>query len=120
MSTNEDARFGYAEIRPYAVADDLNELQGPAHGVIVLPHELAWSGRREFDLDDSYDRAALYKIVLEEGGQQDFRRFLNKEVLRRHWSHLRPARQVRARWEQRFLGLRHGPQSASGTASALS
>lgn len=107
MSTSEDARFSYAEVRPYEMPDQLDELEGPVHGVIVLPRELAWSGRREFDLDDAYDRAALYKIVLEEGGRQDFRRLLNEEVLRRHWPELRPARQVRARWEQRFPGLGH-------------
>jgi hypothetical protein len=107
MSTIGNARFTYAEVRPYAVPEDLDELQGPVHGVVVLPHELAWSGRREFDLDDTYDRTALYKIVLEEGGRQDLRRFLNKELLQRHWSDLRPARQVRTRWEQRFPGLCH-------------
>lgn len=65
--SSERAPFGYAEVRPYAVAPSLSELRGPAHGVLDLPHELAWSGRRSFDLDDDYDRAAAYKIILEEG-----------------------------------------------------
>ena|SRR5256885_2321317 len=38
---------------------------GPAHGDLELPQELAWSGRRRFDLD--YGRTAAYKIILEEG-----------------------------------------------------
>lgn len=45
------------------VADSLSELRGPEHGVPWLPIEPAWSGRREFDLDDGYDRAAAYKIA---------------------------------------------------------
>lgn len=61
-------------------------------GVLTLPHELAWSGRRSFDLDDPYDLGALYKIVLEEGRQQYFRALLNGEVLRRHWDEFLPAR----------------------------
>jgi hypothetical protein len=69
MSSRRSAPFTYAEIRPYAVAESLDELCGPAHGVLELPQELAWSGRRRFDLDDDYDRAAAYKIVLEEGGK---------------------------------------------------
>lgn len=34
-------------------------------GVLELPHDLVWSGRRRFDLSDDYDRSAAYKIVLE-------------------------------------------------------
>jgi hypothetical protein len=98
--------LSYAEVRPYAVAESLDELQGPAHGVLELPHELAWSGRRCFDLDDDYDRGAAYKIVLEEGREEHFRRLVNGTLLRRHWGEIRPARQVRALWEQRFPELR--------------
>lgn len=67
MSSRKGALFSYAEVRPYAAAESLEELCGPAHGVLELPQELAWSGRRRFDLDDDYDRAAAYKILLEEG-----------------------------------------------------
>jgi hypothetical protein len=69
--------------------------------------ELTWGGRTEFDLDDAYDRAAVYKIVLEEGGADHQRRLINGRLLLEHWSEVLPARQVRARWEQRFPELRH-------------
>lgn len=75
--------------------------------MLTLPHELVWSGRREYDLDDEYDRAALYKIVLEEGQQSDLRRFLNHRILRREWRTIAPARRVRHLWEHRFAELRH-------------
>jgi hypothetical protein len=71
-----------------------------------LPHELAWSGRRRFDLDDDYDRAAAYKIILEEGREEHFRRYLNARLLWRYWREILPARQVRALWEARFPELR--------------
>lgn len=51
---------------------------------------------REYDLDDDCDRAAMYKIVLEEGQQADQQRLLNWRLLRRDWRSLFPARQVRA------------------------
>jgi hypothetical protein len=105
MSTT-GARFSYAEVRPYAVAESLDELHGPVHGAVELPHELAWSGRRRFDLDDDYDRAAAYKIILEEGREEHFRQFLNARLLRLCWHQIRPARQVRALWEGRFPELR--------------
>ena len=106
MSSRKGAPFSYAEVRPYAVAESLDELRGPAHGALELPQELAWSGRRRFDLDDDYDRAAAYKIILEEGREEDFRRYLNSGVLRRYWHDILPARQVQALWEGHFPELR--------------
>src|SRR4051812_2335204 len=70
MSGRSGAPFSYADIRPYEVAESLSELRGSEHGVVTLPLELAWGGRTEFDLDDDYDRAAVYKIVLEEGNAE--------------------------------------------------
>jgi len=101
FSGQDGVPFTYAEARPYAVADSLDELRGPAHGVLTLPRELAWSGRRRFDLDDDYDRTAAYKIVLEEGRSEHFRQLLNGSLLRRHWREILPARRVQALWEQR-------------------
>jgi hypothetical protein len=66
MDDHSRALFSYAEVRPYEVAASLEELHGPEHGTLRLPSGLAWSGRAEFDLDNSYDRTAAYKIVLEE------------------------------------------------------
>jgi hypothetical protein len=106
MGNDAGVPYTYAEIRPYAVADSLDELSGPVHGALELPHELVWSGRRRFDLDDDYDRAAAYKIILEEGREEHFRRYLNAWLLRRYWREILPARQVRALWEGRFPELR--------------
>lgn len=99
--------FSVADVKPYAVPARLDDLQGPDHGVVTLPRDVAWSGRREYDLDDDYDRAAMYKVVLEEGQEADLRRLLNWQLLRRDWRSLFPARQVRALWENRFPELRH-------------
>lgn len=106
MDTAGSAPFSVADVKPYAVPARLDDLQGPDHGVVALPHDVAWSGRREFDLDDDYDRAAMYKIVLEEAQETDQRRLLNWRILRRDWRNLFPARQVRALWEDRFPELR--------------
>ena len=106
MNSRSDVPFTYAEIRPYAVAESMDALRGPAHGVLELPHDLVWSGRRRFDLEDDYDRSAAYKIVLEEGREEHFRRYLNADLLRRHWQEILPARRVRALWEGRFPELR--------------
>lgn len=107
MSVQGEAPFSYAAIRPYAVVGSLRELRGPVHGLVRLPLELVWGGRAEFDLDDDYDRAAVYKIVLEEGGAEHQRELINERLLVEHWDEVLPARQVRALWERRFPELRH-------------
>ena len=106
MSGRSGEPFSYADIRPYEVAESLSELWGPEHGVVTLPLELAWGGRTEFDLDDDYDRAAVYKIVLEEGNAEHLRRLINRRLLVEHWPEILPARPVRALWERRFPQLR--------------
>lgn len=98
--------FSFAAVKPYVVAESLDDLHGPDHGEITLSHALAWSGRRSFDLDDDYDHVAVYKIVLEEGLEEDLRRLINGGLLRRYWREIRASRQVRTMWEQRFPELR--------------
>ncbi|ONM48167.1 hypothetical protein B0T44_24240 [Nocardia donostiensis] len=71
-----------------------------------MPIELAWSGRREFDLDDDYDRAAVYKIVLDEGTAKNLRELVNGRLLVMIWPQILPARPVRALWERIFPQLR--------------
>lgn len=106
MNSRQTAPFSYDETRPYAVAHSLDDLRGPADGVLELPHDLVWSGRRSFDLSDDYDRSAAYKIVLEEGREEHFRRYLNGGLLRRYWREILPARRVKALWEGHFPELR--------------
>src|SRR5215475_14563280 len=106
MASRETAPFSYDETRPYAVAESLDDLRGLVDGVLELPHDLVWSGRRQFDLSDDYDRSAAYKIVLEEGREEHFRRYLNGRILLKYWREILPARRVRSLWEGRFPELR--------------
>lgn len=69
VSPKRPVPFSYADVKPYSVPDALDDLHGSERGVITLPHQAAWGGRREFDHD--YDRAAMNKIVLEEGQESD-------------------------------------------------
>jgi hypothetical protein len=77
----------YGERRPYAVPDRLADLAGPAGGHVVLPPELGWTGRTDYDLDDPADAAVLYERVLVDAvGTQDVTRLLNDGQLRLLWS----------------------------------
>jgi hypothetical protein len=58
------------------------------------------------DLDDDYDRAAAYKIVLDEGTTKNLRELVNGRLLQMIWPQIHPARPVRALWERMFPQLR--------------
>lgn len=53
MVYHMSTRLRYADCRPYVTPDRLEELTGPAGGVVELPAHLDWSGQRIYDLDDA-------------------------------------------------------------------
>ena len=93
-------RLGHAARLP----DRLEELRGPARGVVVLPRHLSWPGMREFDVTDDSTRRSMYGIVLTQGQRNDVKRFLNPALLRRDWPLIRGALdpRLRRRCERRF------------------
>jgi hypothetical protein len=71
------------------IPERLDELRGPAEGVVVLPVHLTWHGLREFDISDAPSRVRLYTIVLSQGKRNDIARFLHPGLLRQDWPQLR-------------------------------
>ncbi|MEW2516446.1 hypothetical protein [Streptomyces sp. NPDC046870] len=94
--------------------ESLDELHGPANGVVELPLHMAWSGMTSYDLDKPRQRMGLYRTVLHEGLHDDLPRYLNRDLLLDLWPVLRPlvGRTVRTVWEEAF------PQLASCTRAA--
>jgi hypothetical protein len=94
--------------------ESLDELHGPAHGVVDLPLHLAWSGMTSYDLGKPRQRMGLYRTVLHEGLHDDLPRYLNQDLLLQLWPVLRTlvGRSVRTVWEDAF------PQLVSRTRAA--
>lgn len=94
--------------------ESLDELHGPAHGVVELPLHLAWSGMTSYDLGKPRQRVGLYRTVLHEGLHDDLPLYLNQDLLLQLWPVLRTlvGRTVRTVWEDAF------PQLASRTRAA--
>jgi hypothetical protein len=90
--------------RPGRLPDRLDELRGPARGIIVLPRHLSWPGMREFDVTNDPARRSMYGLVLTQGQRNDVKRFLNPGLLRQDWpliaTSLDP--RLRRRCERRF------------------
>lgn len=94
--------------------DSLDDLAGPSNGVVRLPADLAWSGRTSFDLADPAERYLCYMTVLTAAvAPEHYTRWLNADVLRSEWPHLRLPRRLRSLWQDRFPEL-----AAAGARSA--
>jgi hypothetical protein len=114
-------RAGHAGRLP----DRLEDLRGPARGVIVLPRHLSWPGMRECDVTDDATRRSMYGIVLTQGQRNDVKRFLNPALLGQDWPLIAPALEPRLRrlCERRFdlapapAGARTGAHAAPADAA---
>lgn len=85
----------------------LEQLAGPAGGVVELPVDLAWSGDRSFDLSDSMDRYLYEMTILTAAITRDhYTSWLNAGLLREDWNRLRLPKQLRAVWQAHFPELR--------------
>jgi hypothetical protein len=86
------------------IPERLDELCGPALGVVVLPVHLTWHGLREFDVSDTPGRLSLYTIVLSQGKRADIARFVHAGLLCHDWPQLRSlvSAEVRDVCAQRF------------------
>ncbi len=99
-------RVGYAERRHYVAPASLNDLEGPAHGLAVLPRHLGWTGRTEYDLDDAADCAVFYERVLVEAvSVDDLTTLIDAGLLRSIWRRLFLPAPVRNLWERAFSDL---------------
>jgi hypothetical protein len=96
------------------VAASLEELRGPAEGVVELPLWLFWSSAdRTFDLGDRDIRLWLYQTVLREAGRaEDLAAYLDRDTLIAVWPDLYLPRGVRQAWEDRHPALRAASAAA--------
>lgn len=94
-------------LRPTIVPVSLDDLRGPASGVVELPVRLYWSGSRRFDLSDPHQAADLCEAVLDTAATAgDVTGWLNTDLLIRAWPVLGMSRAKRDAWESRFPVLR--------------
>ncbi|MDX3243099.1 hypothetical protein [Streptomyces sp. ME18-1-4] len=99
-------RLRYAENRPYTVGETLEELAGPAAGVVVLPTVLDWTPKRVYDLSDDVDLRMLYETVIREAMHAgELRTFLDPVLLSAMWQRLWGLPRARFVWEGRFPQL---------------
>jgi hypothetical protein len=96
----------YQDQRHYVTPRDLDELRGPAEGLVVLDHRLDWSGNPGYNLAEPGDVLVMYQTVLNEATTPgDLGRWLDGDTLRRLWTSMWLPPRLRALWEARFPEL---------------
>lgn len=109
-STPNESRVFFRDVKPYAIVDDLDQLCGPAGGVVELPHSVLWApGGPYVDLDEPGGTALAYQAVLAEGAVEDLVQVLHRVRLIAIWPELMLDRRVREMWESRFPELHPAP-----------
>jgi hypothetical protein len=98
----------------------LEDLRGPAKGVILLPRNLSWPGLRECDVGDDRSRHSLYVMLLAQGHRNDIARFINGALLCQDWPLIRTSLESRfaRRCERRFGLGKVAPTSATSAAAS--
>lgn len=96
----------------------IDDLKGPASGVVMVPRSLAMPGMRECDISKDGDRRGLYRMLLAQGACNDVARLVNPGLLRQDWAQIRRALDPRlARWCERHYGLRRAPDNLARCAN---
>src|ERR1700691_2666782 len=108
-------RFGPAGRLP----GHLDDLRGPARGVVMLPMHLSWPGMRECDVSDDRTRRSMYGMLLSKGQRNDIVRFVNAALLTEDWPAIASSLDPKLRrWcERQFaLGAEAEPEREPGQA----
>lgn len=98
------------DFRPWIVPATLEELRGPASGLLELPHHIDWSPNRTYDLAKPGHVAVAYVAVLNEAGSsREISTLIEAGLLKRVWPLMVLPESCAATWEARhpeLAGLR--------------
>jgi len=85
----------------WLVIQDLDDLRGPATGILNLPHMIHWGPLKFCDLSDTARRRSTYQEILREAANgEDLASLLNKGLLMQDWPFLALPPRLKAGWEK--------------------
>lgn len=105
MSAPFDKRVRFQDVKPYDAPARLEELQGPASGLVQLPPWVYWGPNPTVNLDVEGDVIMAYQATIQEGRTVDQVQILNRDRLVAMWPKLSMPPRVRELWENRFPEL---------------
>lgn len=99
-------RMRFQDVKPYNAPAQLDELQGPASGLVQPPPWVYWVPKPLVNLDVEGEAILAYQAANREGHTVDQVQILNRDRLVATWPKLRMTPRVRQLSEGRFSGLR--------------
>jgi hypothetical protein len=100
------ARHTIADSLVYLVPEALEDLKGPASGIVELPIHLDWGPDRRYDVADDGSCAVLYQLTLQNSGSLDeMAGIVNAGRLVGLWPSMRLPDRCRQAWEMAFPQL---------------
>lgn len=96
----------YRNVRPRFVAESLDNLHAVLPEKVKLPLMLYWGPQKEFYPSKFADLHSIYRAVILEGQEKDFREWLDKDTLIEIWPKLGFPEQIAEPWESRFPELK--------------
>lgn len=97
--------YVYADHIPYVTPDSLDDLRGPASGVMTVGPHIDTSLNPTYDLDTGDRTLGLYSATVRDGVVPDHIRVLNRSLLLRLWPDLNLPTRCRVIWESTFPEL---------------
>lgn len=105
-STAAPPRHTLPDSLVYVVPRALEDLRGPAAGVVELPIHLDWGPDTSYHVDDEGSCRSLYQLTLQNSGSIDeISSIVNADRLTALWPSLRLAARCRQEWESAFPQL---------------
>lgn len=108
MATYPTVPRGTTFRRPIVIPESLDELRGPASGLMEIPISVMWASQQLYVLDAGDDEACadVYSEALGTATLEELRMIINKNTLLRVWPKMTGDRMTRTMWEGRFSELR--------------
>lgn len=102
---HSEPRVLIQDVIPYEVPERLDDLRGPAEGVLTLPQHVYWGPKAECDLGEQEGVIKAYQAILREGARADQVELMNAGLLVRVWNELMLPVRCRELWENKFPQL---------------
>jgi hypothetical protein len=93
------------DVIPYEVPERLEDLHGPAEGILTLPQHVYWGPQADCDLAEPEGVIKAYQALLREGTRTDQEELLSAGLLVRVWNELMLPVRCRNLWENKFPQL---------------
>jgi hypothetical protein len=105
-SVSEDEKLAMVTFALCSFPAGLDAWHCPTHGIVTLPTWIDWSPRKTYNLEDKFDTAASYHVVISEAKPAEMAGYLDRDTLIRIWFGIGMSQKTAQVREQHFPELK--------------